>query len=232
VEFTVDEDAYCVTYTGLAPGDEQGCFVICNAIACDTLILTVSVDDDNNGDLPPVAVNDRDMTTKGTSLDINVLRNDTLNGPLVQLYPLTLPANGSLFIVNDSTIRYTPNPNFCGGVDSFSYVINNGIGFDTASVRIDVACDELIVFSGFSPNGDGINDVFRILGIEDFPENRVMIFNRWGNEVFSVDGYDNSADKSFTGQWDGKALPDGTYFYVIDLGGTAGCRSGYLQIQR
>ncbi|MFK8055683.1 MAG: gliding motility-associated C-terminal domain-containing protein [Saprospiraceae bacterium] len=231
VEFDIDEDTYCVTYTGLAEGMEQGCFVICNAIACDTVFLNITVGA-GNSDLPPVAVDDRDMTTKGTSIEINILTNDTLNGPLVQLYPLTLPLNGNLFIVGDSIIRYTPNPEFCGGVDSFQYVINNGIGFDTATVRIDVACDDLIIFSGFSPNGDGVNDAFKILGIEDFPENKVMIFNRWGNEVFNVENYDNSEGKSFKGRWGNKTLPDGTYFYVIDLGGENGCRSGYLQITR
>jgi gliding motility-associated-like protein len=95
-----------------------------------------------------------------------------------------------------------------------------------------VACDDLVIFSGFSPNGDGINDFFKILGIEDFPNNRVLIFNRWGNEVFDVEGYDNSDAKSFKGRFGDKTLPDGTYFYVIDLGGEDGCRSGYLQIHR
>lgn len=231
VEFTLDEDTYCVTYTGLAVGSEQGCFVICNDIVCDTVFFNVTVSQ-GNSNLPPVAVDDRDMTNRNTPVDINILRNDTLNGPLVQLFPLTLPANGNLFIVSDSIIRYTPFPDFCGKVDSFQYVIGNGIGFDTATVRIDVACDDLIIFSGFSPNGDGVNDFFRILGIQEFPENKVLIFNRWGNEVFNVEGYDNSENKSFKGMWGNKTLPDGTYFYVIDLGGEDGCRSGYLQIMR
>ena len=231
VEFFIDEDTYCVTFTGLSEGTEQGCFVICNAVTCDTVFLNITASQGSTT-LPPVAVNDRDMTTKGTAVDINILANDTLNGPLVQLFPITLPANGNLFVVSDSIIRYTPNPDFCGGVDSFQYIINNGIGFDTATVRIDVACDDLVIFSGFSPNGDGINDFFKILGIEDFPNNRVLIFNRWGNEVFDVEGYDNSDAKSFKGRFGDKTLPDGTYFYVIDLGGEDGCRSGYLQIHR
>ena len=231
ISVTLDQDTYCVQYEGIALGMERACFVICNAIACDTVFLNFNVTATAN-DLPPVAVDDRDETTKGMSVDINILRNDTLNGPLIQISPISLPANGNLFVVNDSIIRYTPNENFCGGVDSFQYVISNGVAFDTATVRIEVACDELVIFSGFSPNGDGVNDLFRILGIEAYPGNKVLIFNRWGNEVYSRENYSNQPGEAFDGRWDGNTLPDGTYFYVIDLGGTEGCRSGYLQIVR
>lgn len=83
-------------------------------------------------------------------------------------------------------------------------------------------CD-LIVPSGFSPNGDGINDVFEIVGISAFPDNKVTIFNRWGNLVYEANGYNNTSVV-----WDGQntgalpngtgPVPEGTYFYVIDLG--------------
>jgi gliding motility-associated-like protein/uncharacterized repeat protein (TIGR01451 family) len=73
---------------------------------------------------------------------------------------------------------------------------------------------------GFSPNGDGINDLFVIRGIYNFPKNAFEIFNRWGDKVFEANPYQNT--------WDGKAtkgirvggdeLPVGTYFYVLDLG--------------
>ena len=231
VSLTLDQSTYCVLYEGLEVGMEQGCYVVCNAIACDTFFINFNVADMAN-DLPPVAVDDRDETTKGMSVDVNILRNDTLNGPLIQVTPISLPANGNLFVVNDSTIRYTPNENFCGAVDSFQYVISNGVAFDTATVRVEVTCDELVIFSGFSPNGDGVNDVYRILGIEAFPGNKVLIFNRWGNEVYSRENYSNQPGEAFDGRWDGKTLPSGTYFYVIDLGGDEGCRSGYLQIMR
>ncbi len=231
VGFDIDEDTYCITYSGATVGTEQGCFVICNAIACDTTFITVTVQPLVSNE-PPVAVDDAESTTKGMPIDINVLRNDTLNGALEQISPVSLPNNGNLFIVSDSIIRYTPDAEFCGGVDSFRYIISNGLAFDTASVRIEVACDELVVFSGLSPNGDGINDQFRILGIEAFPANTVMIFNRWGNEVYNRRGYTNDPDIAFDGRWEGKTLTNGTYFYVIDLGGDAGCLSGYVQIAR
>ncbi|GET46740.1 T9SS type B sorting domain-containing protein [Capnocytophaga felis] len=77
---------------------------------------------------------------------------------------------------------------------------------------------------GFSPNGDGINDVWEIEAIEQYPNNRVSIFNRWGDMVFYVEGYNNK-DRAFRGQANkltklgaGK-LPEGTYFFIIEIDG-------------
>ena len=86
----------------------------------------------------------------------------------------------------------------------------------------------LTVFKGISPNGDGRNDTWSIPGIEQFPNNTVQVFNRWGNLVFEQKGYSNA--DPWEGQWNGKDLPDGTYFYRIELGGDAEILSGWLQI--
>ena len=99
-------------------------------------------------------------------------------------------------------------------------------------------CDfEVAIFvpGSFSPNGDGINESFRIPGIEAYPENKVVIFNRWGNKVFDAAGYDNN-----TVVWDGtssKALtgnnvPAGTYFYVIELDANTDTFKGSIQVVR
>src|SRR5690606_30249788 len=63
--------------------------------------------------------------------------------------------------------------------------------------------------NGFTPNGDGLNDRFVVRGLECYPENRLLVFNRWGNEVFSVTGYKND--------WDGATLSAGTYYYIFEL---------------
>ena len=84
---------------------------------------------------------------------------------------------------------------------------------DTASVNIDVA--KTVVFpEGITPNGDGLNDNWVIRLISEFPRAKVMIFNRWGQKVFESVGYSDSWD----GTQNGKDLPVGTYYYVIDLG--------------
>jgi len=209
-------------------GVDTACIEICDELgACDTTILIVS-SILGAGD-PPIAVDDDSTTVKGASVDIDILTNDTINGDLSSVVIITDPTNGTAEVNPDFTITYIPNFDFCGSVDSFEYVLTTSTGSDTAWVFVDVQCDELIIFSGFSPNGDGVNDYFAILGIENFPNNEVCVFNRWGNRIFIKKGYTNA--DGWEGTWESKNLPDGTYFYVID-DGEGQKYSGYVQIQR
>lgn len=108
--------------------------------------------------------------------------------------------------------------------------------FDSIVVTVsEVATVEPI--KGISPNQDGNNDYWRIRGINDYPDNKVSVFNRWGNVVFETTGYDNintvfdgKANKS--GSWGSGELPDGTYYYTIDLGDGSPPLSGYLVLKR
>jgi len=67
----------------------------------------------------------------------------------------------------------------------------------------------------FSPNNDGINDVWDIPFLVDFPNNNVLIYNRWGNIVFEMNGY--SYLKSWNGLRNGMPVDEGSYYYHIDL---------------
>ena len=80
---------------------------------------------------------------------------------------------------------------------------------------------KVVVHNAFSPNGDGINDVFKIDGIECYADAYVEIYDRWGVLVYDAHDYDNNA-VAFRGISEGRAtvtkqkgLPVGTYFYVI-----------------
>ncbi|MEM9324482.1 MAG: Ig-like domain-containing protein, partial [Bacteroidota bacterium] len=96
---------------------------------------------------------------------------------------------------------------------------------------------DIVVYDSFTPDGDGINDTWVIEDIESFPDNTVKLFNRWGNLIYEETGYNNS-----TRSWDASRtngvgfgtdrVPDGTYFYVIDLGNGSRARSGYVVIKR
>ena len=100
-------------------------------------------------------------------------------------------------------------------------------GCDTTTVDVTVACDKIKIYNGFSPNGDGNNDVFVIEGIEKYQNNTVTVYNRWGNQVMLTKGYKND----WNGKWNGVDLPDGTYFYVFE-DGEGNKTTGYVQIQR
>ena len=91
---------------------------------------------------------------------------------------------------------------------------------------------------GFSPNGDGVNDQWVIPGIEDHPNNTVIIYNRYGKVVWETAGYDNRRNA-----WDSRSnvanvigkngLPDGTYFYIIKFKNSKmSSKSGFVIINR
>lgn len=91
----------------------------------------------------------------------------------------------------------------------------------------------LIVYNGVSPNGDGLNDFLKILNIEQFPNNKVTIFNRWGDKVFEIRGYDNDL-RAFKGENNLKAnekISSGIYFYKVIPGDGTKELSGYLQLK-
>lgn len=68
--------------------------------------------------------------------------------------------------------------------------------------------------SGFSPNGDGKNDVWRIDILSEFPGATVQVYNRWGELLYEqTNGYTVPWD----GTYEGKALPIGTYYYVVNF---------------
>lgn len=70
--------------------------------------------------------------------------------------------------------------------------------------------------TGLSPNGDGANDTYVILGIEGFPRNEFKVFNRWGNLVYEKVNYNNE----WSGQSrNGDTLPDGTYYVIFTASG-------------
>lgn len=84
---------------------------------------------------------------------------------------------------------------------------------DTASVFIELL-ESIIYSDALSPNNDGINDFWPIKYIENFPDAVVEIYNRWGQVLFHSEGYKDQWD----GTYQGKALPVGTYYFIIDLG--------------
>lgn len=101
--------------------------------------------------------------------------------------------------------------------------------------------DEIDVINVITPNGDGIHDVFTINNLEDYPNNTVKIYNRWGVQVYATKAY-NTTGNVFDGTSEGRVtvnkdnkLPVGTYFYIIDYEDPTGRTkqlSGYLYINR
>ena len=90
----------------------------------------------------------------------------------------------------------------------------------------------LTIYKAFTPDGDNINDVWIIENIDNYPDNRVMIFDRWGGLIFSARGYNNE-----NVVWEGRSnqsgqriVPSGTYFYKIDRGPGLPIQKGFIEL--
>lgn len=138
----------------------------------------------------------------------------------------TASINGSLLTIDYSQIDFSGN-------DTMQIQICDILGACTsATVNIQVEGD-VIVRNGMSPNGDGLNDFFKLDFIEVIsPENKVSIFNRWGDKVFEITNYNND-DRRFEGvSDDGKELSSGVYFYKIEFNNGLPGLKGYLTLKR
>ena len=102
--------------------------------------------------------------------------------------------------------------------------------------------NEVEVFNVITPNDDGIHDVLTIRGIQNYPNNTIKIYNRWGVLVYATKAYNNDSNY-FDGTSEGRAtiandnqLPVGTYFYILDYspsdGGKMTTLTGYIYINR
>ena len=108
-------------------------------------------------------------------------------------------------------------------------------GIDDDFDGIDDACDESVntttveVPDGFTPDGDNINDLFVIPGMDNYSKIEIEIFNRYGNSVYKNAAYQN--DWNGTSSVDGLPLQDDTYFYVLILDGSL-TTQGFVYINR
>lgn len=215
------------------------------------VIDTIPTDTTSNGQ-EIIAVDDLATTNMEEPVTVPVVNNDELaNITLLEIDSIWItieeePQQGIATIEETTSITYTPELGFAG-IDTLTYVVcvftvdTNQI-CDTAEVVIVVEPDpaptdcEPVLASGFSPNGDGVNDAFLISGIDCFTEGELSltIFNRWGNIVYDVQAYNN--DKAWTGIWqkNGKEVTVGTYFYafIIQKEDTIEKMSGFVEVQR
>jgi gliding motility-associated-like protein len=85
-----------------------------------------------------------------------------------------------------------------------------------------------VIPNTFTPNGDGINDLWAIKYLDSYTAGTVKIYNRNGGLIFQSKGY----PKAWNGTFNGRPLPTGVYYYVIDLKDGSPVRSGDVSILR
>jgi gliding motility-associated-like protein len=177
----------------------------------------------------PVSVAMLPMPLANAGGDVTIVEGDVvqLNGtgsPGVSVTWSPATALSSATILNpmanpNSTVTYTlsvQDPLGC-------------IATDDVTVTVLPFC--VLPMGAFSPNGDGMNDVWRITNGSCLEKAEVSVYNRYGSLVYENKNYKNTWD----GTYDGKPVPDGTYYYVINyklVNGKLAFRKGNVTILR
>ncbi len=206
-------------------------------------VLSVTMTDNNNCTADstffievypfPDAIDDNNTTNQDTAVSTFVIFNDNMNGTLSVTIP---PSNGSATVTGDS-ILYIPNPGYYG-TDFFIYTLcSEDCPTQCDTARVTIVVDQvfpLMIPGGFSPNGDGQNDSWVIQGLENYPQNKLTVINRWGDIVYMAEPYNNDwQGNSNTGiNIAGDHVTDGTYFYVFIPNPGADPIKGSVEIRR
>ncbi|MDB4709910.1 YDG domain-containing protein, partial [Flavobacteriaceae bacterium] len=230
---------YTITPSGAADSNYAISFVTANfTITQAKLTITGLVGKNKVYDETTVA------TSEGTATLSGVISNDDVSLEGSPVFTFESPEPGILIMI--TTTGYTIT-----GSDSGNYILiqptlnaditdpDNDCDGDGIVDRLDTdlsACSSLIRSKtryGFSPNGDGINDVWTIENILAYPNNLVNVFNRSGKLVFKQRGYQgdwNGESNQISSGRSGNKLPVGSYLFMIDLGDGNGLVRGWLYI--
>ena len=200
---------------------------LCGALSRDTVVVTYR--------RPPAPADDTYDVPFQSSVDFDPLVNDESVDEVTVGFGALMPDRGSLEDNGNGTYTFVAPPNFVGEVTVRYTTSSPGCSEADALVtfivgeEIRTVCE---VPNIFTPNGDGVNDFFVIpclLDEMDRPNNEVVVYNQWGDEVFrSRQPYRNDWD----GTYQSGELPVGTYFYLVNLGDGSPTLTGHVRIER
>jgi gliding motility-associated-like protein len=207
----------------------------CTSPASDEVQVIVSTACLNSA---PSIISSSHTTSVESTLQINLLdlisdQDNNLN--VASLKIILQPSSGAIAVLdaNGNLIIDYKGVSF-SGTDHITIEVCDQLNACTQQVITIEVIGDIIVYNGISPNGDGKNDFFFLQYIdvlERTKNNKVMIFNRWGDVVFETENYDNIT-RVFRGlNKNGDVLPTGTYFYKIDFAASNGSKTGYLSLK-
>jgi len=192
------------------PGDNNynAAFPVIQPLTVKQLPLTITVDDQTRffGQLNPV------FTFSYSPFVYNENPSSLLTQPAATTIATQASAPGKYVINID-------------GATSLNYKITQLPG----TLTIQQTLPTVVVPNAFTPNGDGINDLWNIKSIEAYPKCLVSIYSRYGSLVYQSKGYPQAWD----GTRNGSPVPTGTYYYIINLNdGDVAQLTGYVAVIR
>lgn len=153
--------------------------------------------------------------TSSGNLPLNVSFNNTSTGVTLSDIFYWNFNNGSTATSYNAATTFVNSGNY-----SVTLIASNGPCSDTASTIITVNVGDIFIPEVLTPNSDGHNDVFEIKNIDAYTNNELLIYNRWGNLIYSMKGYNNTWDgtPNVENKTGSQKLPSGSYFYILNLG--------------
>lgn len=128
-------------------------------------------------------------------------------------------------VIADSLDQNTAVTGLNLGLNTFTWYVSNGVcPIDSGTVR--VFYDMLTIPNAFSPNGDGINDQFKIKGFELYSDATITIIDRWGETIYFTD----QPTEAWDGTYNGKDAVEDTYFYILFINEKE--YTGYIELRR
>lgn len=191
------------TVSGLALGQNVFVWAVSNGVCApssDTVSVTVYPN-------PTAANAGADFSVSGSSANL------AGNTPVVGNGNWTLVSGAGNIISPSSAASQVTGLNI--GDNVFGWTISNGVCPDSYD-EVVVHVNDLVVPNGFSPNGDMVNDLFEIPGLDLFSDVKLEVFNRWGNLVYESSNYKNDWDGRNSS---GEELTDDTYYYALVIAG-------------
>jgi gliding motility-associated-like protein len=211
----------------------------CTSALSDATVVTVNPCGPTDNTRPPVIQN-KTITVQvngSTTLSLGELITDADNDlNLTSLKIFKAPASGAIADINNTgilSLNYT-GIQFAGDEIITIEVCDQANNCTRQDFTIKVVGD-IIVYNAISPNGNDMNEVLfleYVTILEEAKTNTVRIFNRWGEEVYSAQNYNNNTI-AFKGlSTNGDVLPTGTYFYRIDFASGIPVKTGYFSLRR
>jgi gliding motility-associated-like protein len=135
---------------------------------------------------------------QGSGTEVTILMNGSLNpGSSIELRVRTQVSSSAKGSISNGVSVWGPNKDRTDEPDANA---------ESSPIPVNEA---LIIPNLFTPNGDGVNDRFVIPNIMRYQQRELIILNRWGNQVYRSENYNND--------WDGGTLGEGTYYYILKV---------------
>lgn len=199
-----------------APGNNSSSTYTANSNGTTTLVLTVNgvcanatkdtIVIKNFTDNLALSILDTSTTCANT--------NYTLRSAAVGGYP---NYNFNWFLMPDFTTAVSNSQNLTAispanqGTYTLAVVVSDSCGYQRTAYEVITVLPpcSVIIPNIITPNGDGVNDFFKIANIEHHPNTTLTVFDRWGKKVYENTNYNN--------EWKAEGSSDGTFFYIVDV---------------